>query len=135
MKNREKIKQFLMSSDERNQYLGLRLAIQTGMHISEIADIVFNYGWTRTRARQACVWEKEFLGYKFLTGYCPEDFIHNESEMLTMYVHRPNESKPITMYKASFMQRFYPEVKKPRYQIIDIKQMSIDVLAEIINSL
>ena len=135
MKNREKIKQFLISSDERNQYLGLRLAIQTGMHISETADILFNYGWTCTNYKPQLAWEKEFLGYKFFIGYYPEDFMHNESEMLTMYVHRPNESKPITMYKATFMQRFYPEVKKPKYQIIDIKQMSIDVLTEIINSL
>ena len=134
MKNREKIKQFLISSDERNQYLGLRLAIQTGMHITETADILFNYGWTCTRARQTHAWEKEFLGYKFLVGYYPEDFMHNESEMLTIFVHRPNDSRPIT-HKISLMQRFYPEVKKPRYQIVDIKQMSIDVLAEIINSL
>ena len=132
MKNKEKIKQFLMSSDERNQYLGLRLAIQTGMHISEIADIVFNYGWGKRRRSNG--WSKEFLGYRFILTYYLKIKHPSHIEVFCIYVHGLGN-----IYKwqvPKYMQRFYPEFLSPdQFQIMDTKQMSIDVLTEIINSL
>ena len=129
----------LTSSDEANQYLGLRFAIQIGMHISEIADILFNYGWGEGTAHRKIrefelryyTWTKEFFGYKFTLSYWPEIKQSNNAEHISIYVHGSGNWQ----VRAKYMQRFYPEVSLPKYQIMDIKQMSIDVLAEIINNL